>query len=88
MQTITCNVQGRDVSSFVDEAKKRISGLPLPVGAYVEFSGTAEAQTQSRRDLLFNSLLAGLVNLLALPTLTLRYERFEGSPGVPEGERL
>jgi Cu/Ag efflux pump CusA len=54
VQTITCNVQGREVSSFVDEAKKRI----------------------------------GLVNLLALPTLTLRYGRFEGSPGVPEGERL
>src|ERR1700704_1880725 len=60
VQTITCNVRGRAVDSFVQEAQKRISGITLPASTYVEFSGTAAAQAQSRHDLLVNSLLAGL----------------------------
>lgn len=60
VQTITCNVQGRTADSFVDEAQKRIARLSFPTGMYVDFSGTAEAQAQSRRDLLVNSALAGL----------------------------
>jgi Cu/Ag efflux pump CusA len=54
------------VDSFVQEAQKRISGITLPPSAYVEFSGTAAAQSQSRRDLLLNSLLAGLGIVLLL----------------------
>jgi len=66
VQTITCNVRGRAVDSFVQEAQKRISGITLPASTYVEFSGTAAAQAQSRRDLLLNSLLAGLGIILLL----------------------
>ena len=66
VQTITCNVQGRAVPSFVEEARTRISRLHLHAGTYVEFSGAAEAQTRSRRDLLVDSLLAGLGILLLL----------------------
>ena len=66
VQTITCNVRGRAVDSFVQEAQKRISGITLPASTYVEFSGTAAAQAQSRRDLLVNSLLAGLGIILLL----------------------
>ncbi len=66
VQTITCNVQARAVDSFVDEARKRIARLSFPADTYVEFSGTAEAQAQSRRDLLVNSLLAGLGIVLLL----------------------
>jgi CzcA family heavy metal efflux pump len=66
VQTITCNVAGRDVSSFVAEAKQRVGRLLLPPGAYVEFAGTAAAQAQSRRDLLVHSLLAGLGIILLL----------------------
>jgi Cu/Ag efflux pump CusA len=66
VQTITCNVQGRAVDSFVQEARKRISGIKLPAGTYVEFSGAAAAQAQSRHDLLMNSLLAGLGIVLLL----------------------
>jgi len=66
VQTITCNVRGRAVDSFVQEAQKRISGITLPASTYVEFSGTAAAQAQSRRDLLLNSLLAGLGIVLLL----------------------
>jgi CzcA family heavy metal efflux pump len=66
VQTITCNVRGRAVDSFVQDAQKRISGITLPASTYVEFSGTAAAQAQSRRDLLVNSLLAGLGIILLL----------------------
>jgi CzcA family heavy metal efflux pump len=73
VQTITCNVQGRAVDSFVDEAQKHISRLSFPADTYVEFSGTAEAQAQSRRDLLVNSLLAGLGIVLLLSVVMRNY---------------
>jgi Cu/Ag efflux pump CusA len=66
VQTITCNVQGRTVASFVNEAQNRISRLSFPKDTYVEFSGSAAAQAQSRRDLLLDSLLAGLGIILLL----------------------
>ena len=70
VQTITCNVQGRSVDSFVEEARERIRRLSFPADSYVEFSGTAEAQAQSRRDLLMNSSLAGLGIVLLLSVVT------------------
>jgi Cu/Ag efflux pump CusA len=75
VQTITCNVEGRSVESFVDDARKRISRLALSAGSlsdisYVEFSGTVQAHSQARRDLLMNSLLAvlGIILLLSMVT--------------------
>ncbi|HKQ86937.1 MAG TPA: efflux RND transporter permease subunit [Candidatus Acidoferrales bacterium] len=66
VQTITCNVRGRDVASFVDEARQRVAQLKLPAGTYVEFAGTAAAQEQSNRELLINSIFAGLGMILLL----------------------
>jgi len=66
VEAITCNVEGRDVNSFVEEARRRISAVRLPPGAYVQFAGTAQAQAESRRDLLLKSLLAGLGIVLLL----------------------
>lgn len=69
VQTVTCNVAGRDVNSFVADARKQIAQkITLPEGSYVEFTGTAAAQAQSRHDLLVNSLiaLAGIVLLLSV----------------------
>jgi Cu/Ag efflux pump CusA len=40
---------------------------------YVEFSGTAEAQAQSRRDLLLNSVLAALGIVLLLSVVMGNY---------------
>jgi Cu/Ag efflux pump CusA len=71
VQTVTANVSGRDLDSFVAAAKRKIAReVALPPGAHVEFAGTAEAQARSRRDLLVNSLLAatGIVILLAMVT--------------------
>jgi hypothetical protein len=47
--------------------------LSFPADTYVEFSGTAEAQAQSRRDLLVNSLLAALGIVLLLSVVTGNY---------------
>ena len=66
VQTITCNVQGRSVDSFVQEARKRISSIKFPAGTYVSFAGTAAAQAQSLHELIVNSLLAGLGIILLL----------------------
>lgn len=67
VQTVTCNVTGRSVSSFTDEAKRKIAaGVVLPAGNYLEFTGTAAAQTRSTRELVMHSLLAGTGILLLL----------------------
>lgn len=67
VQTITANVSGRDVNSFVSEAQKQLgASVQLPSGYYVEFSGAAAAQAQSSRDLAVHSLLAGIALVLLL----------------------
>jgi Cu/Ag efflux pump CusA len=61
VQAITLNVSGRDLSAFIEDARTQIlAKVKFPPGAYFEFTGTAAAQAQSRRDLLTHSLLAGL----------------------------
>ncbi len=75
VQTVTCNVSGRDVGSFVAEAKKQIaSKVSLPVGSYVEFGGTAEAQARTMNDLLMHSAIAGIAIVLLL-SMVLRNPR-------------
>jgi len=71
VQTVTANVAGTDVSSFVRAAKAAIAEkVELPSETYVQFAGTAEAQTKSRRDLIFNSLIAGVGVILLLSIVT------------------
>jgi Cu/Ag efflux pump CusA len=71
VQTVTANVAGTDVPSFVRTARAAIAEkVPLPSGTYVQFAGTAEAQTRSRRDLVFNSLIAGVGIVLLLSIVT------------------
>ncbi len=75
VQTITLNVAGGNVSTFVSNAQKQIAAkVKFAPGNYVEFSGTAEAQAQSRRDLLVHSILAalGIVLLLSVVLMNLR----------------
>jgi len=75
VQTITCNVAGRDIQSFVREAKNKIkSSVSFSPGFYTEFSGAAEAQTRSKQDLLVNSLLAGIAIILLL-SIVMRHTR-------------
>jgi CzcA family heavy metal efflux pump len=64
-QTVTCNPEGRDVTAFVAEARARIAEkVKFPAGVYPVFSGVAEEQARSRRELALHSLLA--VALIAL----------------------
>ena len=46
---------------------------PLPVGSYIEFTGTAEAQARSRRDLMVHSLLVGVGLVLLLSIVMANY---------------
>lgn len=71
VQTVTANVSGRDLESFVAAAKRKLAReVALPPGAHVEFSGAAEAQARSRRDLIVNSLLAGTGIIVLLSMVT------------------
>lgn len=66
-QTVTCNPQGRDTASFVEEARKAIGAkVKFANGVYPVFSGAAEAEESARRELLVHSGLAGVAILLLL----------------------
>lgn len=74
VQTITLNVAGSNVSAFVQEAQKQIAAkVPLAAGNYVQFTGTAAAQAQSRRDLIVHSILAGLGIVLLLSIVLMNW---------------
>lgn len=66
-QTVTCNVEKRDVSSFVAEARKRVAEkVKLPAGLYAEWSGAAEEQKKAQRELVIHFAVAFLGILLLL----------------------
>jgi Cu(I)/Ag(I) efflux system membrane protein CusA/SilA len=51
--TVLLNVRGRDVGSFVDEAKPKLaSQVQLPSGYYMDWSGQYENQQRARRRLM------------------------------------
>jgi len=67
LQTVTCNVAGRDLTSFFAELKQRVHAeVDFPANIYPEFTGAAVAQAQSREDLIVHSTLAGIAVLLLL----------------------
>jgi CzcA family heavy metal efflux pump len=67
LQTVTCNVSGRDLTSFFAELKQRVhEEVEFPADIYPEFTGAAVAQAQSREDLIVHSTLAGIAVLLLL----------------------
>src|SRR5262249_22460816 len=68
-QTVTCSPMGRDVVSFVADAKRAIAEkVAMPPGVYAIFSGEAEARSQASRELLSHAAIAlvGVVLLLAV----------------------
>ena len=66
-QTVTCNVEKRDVASFVKEARSKVQAhVKLPGDVYLEWSGAAEEQAKARRELLIHSLVAGLAVIMLL----------------------
>ena len=68
-QVVTAAPQGRDVTSFVEDAKKQIAAkVSFPQGVYAEFSGEAEQAAAARQQLLLNSSIAavGIILLLSI----------------------
>jgi CzcA family heavy metal efflux pump len=71
VQTVTCNVTGRTVESFVAAAATRIrASVALPAGSYLQFTGSAAAAAAAREQLLLRALLAAL-GILVLLAVTL-----------------
>jgi Cu/Ag efflux pump CusA len=71
VQTVTANVIGDDVVSYVRAAKAMIaSKVHLPSGTYIQFAGAAEAQSHSQHDLIVNSLIAAIGVILLLSVIT------------------
>jgi len=67
IQTVTANVVGRDIGAFTEELKAKLkTDLTLSQGAYLEFTGAAEANAKSREALILQSLLAGVTVFLML----------------------
>ena len=52
--TVLLNIRGRDVGSFVDEAKETVTkNIQLPAGYYIAWSGQYENQQRAKSRLLF-----------------------------------
>lgn len=66
-KVLLCNVVGRDVGSFVQEAKDQIArSVSLPQGYYVTFGGQFESQQRTTRQLLWMMLIVALAVLVVL----------------------
>ena len=66
-QTVTCATSGRDVASFVAEAKKQVAAkVNFPAGTYPVFTGAAQAKEEAEKELLLHSAIAGVGILLLL----------------------
>ncbi len=63
---VSANVRGRDVASFVQEARRRIrDGVPLPGGYTIEWGGDFEnLVSASRRLALITPVVLGLIAML------------------------
>ncbi len=75
VEAITCDVSGRSISSFVNEARRRIeTSVRFPPGTYVAFSGAAEAKAKSEREILIHSLFAAVGIILLLSVVMKNYK--------------
>jgi len=71
--TVTFNVEGRSLQDAVIEAKQRIAhSVRLPTGTYLEFSGAAQAEQQTRTELMAYSVVA-LVLIITLVLVALHW---------------
>jgi Cu(I)/Ag(I) efflux system membrane protein CusA/SilA len=69
--TVLLNVRGRDVGSFVDEAKTTIARqIQMPAGYYIEWSGEYENQQRARSHLL---LVVPIVLIVIFALLYITY---------------
>src|SRR5438876_790068 len=72
--TVLLNVRGRDVGSFVDEARQVIAGrIALPPGSYIEWSGQYENEVRARQRL---QIVIPIVLIVIYVLLYLTYRSF------------
>ena len=72
--TVLLNVRGRDVGSFVDEARQVIARrVPLPPGSYLEWSGQYENEVRARQRL---QIVIPIVLVVIFILLYLTYRSF------------
>ncbi len=70
-QTVTCNVSGRDVSSFVAEARKAVDAkVEFPTGTYAVFAGAAEERAAAQREIVLRGALGAVGIVLLLATVS------------------
>lgn len=66
-QAVYCNVRGRDVASFVEEAQQAVrQKVKFPAGVYTVFGGVSEARKLAQQEILTYSIVAGVGILLLL----------------------
>jgi len=74
-QTVGCDVQGRDLASFVEELRKTIGEkVQLPAASYITVGGASQAREAAQREILTWSLVAGagIIMLLSIVFQNLR----------------
>jgi CzcA family heavy metal efflux pump len=74
-QTIGCDVQGRDLASFVEEVRRTISQkVRLPAAGYITVGGASQAREAAQKEILRWSLVAaaGIIILLSIVFQSLR----------------
>ena len=74
-QAVFCNVEGRDLSSFVADLERGLQArIKFPPGVYVVIGGASEALGQAQRELLAYALVAaiGIVLFLSIAFHTTR----------------
>jgi Cu/Ag efflux pump CusA len=66
LETVTCNLTGIGMSTFMTQAQRRFSRISLPAGTYIAFAGQVQEQERANRQLLVHTLLAGIGIVLLL----------------------
>jgi cobalt-zinc-cadmium resistance protein CzcA len=85
--TVQCNVRGRDVASFVAEAKQKIAAdVKLPAGYVIEWGGQFENMQRANRRLMFVVPMAlGLIFVLLYFSLGSLRDVCIVATGIPLG---
>lgn len=73
-QVVGCNVEGRDLNSFVAEVQRVVRDVKIPPGAYITVGGASEARAAAQREIAGYSLIsaAGILIILSLVVRNLR----------------
>ncbi len=85
--TVQCNVRGRDVGSFVEDARKKIAGqVKMPEGYSIEWGGQFENMNRANARLLFVVPMAlGLIFALLFFSLKSLRDVIIVATGIPLG---